>query len=141
MSEVLDHSTADPRFRTRLLATFAGLALLLAALGTYGVLAYSVVQRTSEFGIRIALGARRASVVWMVLRHTLILSLAGIVIGIPGALATTGVLESFLFEVKPGDPATFAAVAGAMVAVALLAGALPAVRATRVDPLIALRHE
>jgi len=141
MSEVLDHSTADPRFRTRLLATFAGLALLLAALGTYGVLAYSVVQRTSEFGIRIALGARRASVVWMVLRHTLILSLAGIVIGIPGALATTRVLESFLFEVKPGDPATFAAVAGAMVAVALLAGALPAVRATRVDPLIALRHE
>jgi len=141
MSEVLHQSTADPRFQARLLATFAGLALLLAALGTYGVLAYSVVQRTSEIGIRLALGARRRSVVSMVLRQTLRLSAAGIVIGTAGALAATRVLQTALFEIEPSDPGTFAAVAGLIMAAALAAGAVPALRATRIDPLAAIRHE
>jgi len=141
MSEVLYQSTADPRFRARLLGTFAAIALLLAAIGTYGVLAYAVVQRTPEIGIRIALGARRATVVWMVLRETLALSLVGVIVGTAAALAATRVLESFLFQIRATDPATFAGVAGIIVSVALLAGALPALRATRVDPLVALRHE
>jgi putative ABC transport system permease protein len=141
MSEVLHQSTADPRFQTRLLGTFAGLALLLAALGTYGVLAYSVVQRTSEIGIRLALGARRMSVVSMVLGQTLRLSAAGIVIGTAGALATTRVLQTALFEIEPSDPGTFATVAGLIMAAALAAGAVPALRATRIDPLAAIRHE
>jgi putative ABC transport system permease protein len=141
MSEVLYQSTADPRFRARLLGVFAAIALLLAAIGTYGVLAYAVVQRTPEIGIRIALGAGRATVVWMVLRETLTLSLVGVIVGTAAALATTRVLESFLFQIRATDPATFAGVAGVIVSVALLASALPALRATRVDPLVALRHE
>jgi ABC-type antimicrobial peptide transport system permease subunit len=141
MSDVLYQSTADPRFRARLLGTFAAIALLLAAIGTYGVLAYAVVQRTPEIGIRIALGARRATVVWMVLRDTLTLSLVGVIVGTAAALATTRVLESFLFQIRPGDPGTLAAVAILIMATAFLAGLVPALRATRVDPLVALRHE
>ena len=141
MSDVLERSTADPRFQARLLGTFASLALLLAALGTYSVLAYSVVQRTYEIGIRIALGAGRSAVLSMILRRTAALAAAGVAIGIAGALAATRVLETALFEIKPGDPETLAAVAALIMATALVAGFVPALRATRVDPLVALRQD
>jgi len=141
MSDVLQRSTADPRFQARLLGTFASIALLLAALGTYSVLAYSVVQRTYEIGIRIALGAGRSAVLSMILRRTAALAAAGVAIGIAAALAATRVLETALFEIKPGDPETLAAVAALIMATALFAGSVPALRATRVDPLVALRQD
>jgi putative ABC transport system permease protein len=141
MSEILQRSTADPRFQARLLGTFAAIALLLAALGTYSVFAYSVVQRTYEIGIRIALGARRAAVLWMILRRTAALATLGVAIGLAAALAVTRVLETALFEIKPGDPSTLAAVAILIMATAFIASLVPALRATRVDPLAALRQD
>jgi predicted permease len=134
-------ATAEPRFHTRLLGTFAVLALILAAVGVYGVLAYSVAQRTHEIGVRMALGARASAVVWMVLRATLWMGAAGVVLGSAGAFAATRLLTPFLFETMPTDLATFVAVAATMFAAAVTAGALPARRATRIDPLVALRHE
>ena len=106
MQTLIDASTAEPRFQTRLLGAFSLLALLLAAVGTYGVLAYSVSQRTHEIGIRMALGAEARDVLRLVLRRTLVLAGAGVLIGAAGALAVTRVLQKFLFEVKPNDPAT-----------------------------------
>jgi predicted permease len=141
MDDIVFLATAEPRFHTRLLGTFAVLALILAAVGVYGVLAYSVAQRTHEIGVRIALGARATAVVWMVLRGTLWMGAAGVVLGSAGAFAATGLLTPFLFETTPTDLATFAAVAATMFAAALAAGAIPARRATRIDPLVALRHE
>jgi len=141
MSEILQRSTADPRFQARLLGTFAAIALLLAALGTYSVLAYSVAQRTYEIGIRIALGARRAAVLWMILRRTAALATLGVAIGLAAALAVTRVLETALFEIKPGDPSTLAAVAILIMSTAFIASLVPALRATRVDPLAALRQD
>jgi len=120
---------------------FAILAVALAAVGIYGVLAYSVAQRTHEIGIRMALGAQAADVLWMVFGRTLALVCAGIAIGAAGALALTRVLSKFLFEVKPSDPATFAAVALLLVFAALAAGLIPARRAAQVDPMVALRYE
>jgi putative ABC transport system permease protein len=141
MDDIVFLATAEPRFHTRLLGTFAVLALILAAVGVYGVLAYSVAQRTHEIGVRIALGARATAVVWMVLRGTLWMGAAGVVLGSAAAFAATGLLTPFLFETTPTDLATFAAVAATMFAAALAAGAIPARRATRIDPLVALRHE
>ena len=141
MADVLQRSTADPRFQSRLLGTFAVVALLLAALGTYSVLAYSVAQRTYEIGIRIALGARRSAVLWMILRRTAGLAALGVAVGSAGAVAATRVLAAALFEIKPGDPATFAVVAMVIMAAALAAGLVPALRATRVDPLTAIRQD
>jgi putative ABC transport system permease protein len=141
MDDIVFLATAEPRFHTRLLGTFAILALILAAVGVYGVLAYSVAQRTHEIGVRMALGARATAVVWMVLRGTLWMGTAGVLLGSFGALAATRLLTPFLFETTPTDLATFAAVAITMFAAALTAGALPARRATRIDPLVALRHE
>jgi len=120
---------------------FSALALLLAAIGLYGVTAYRVVQRTSEIGLRIALGSSRERVLRMVLREVLLFVLAGIAIGVPGSLAATRATASFLFGLTPGDPAVLAGAVAVLAAVALIAGFLPALRAARVDPMTALRHE
>jgi putative ABC transport system permease protein len=141
MADFISTNTAEPRFQARLLGAFSLLALILSAVGIYGVLAYAVTQRTHEIGIRMALGAESADVLRMVLRRTLILAGAGIALGALGALAVTRVLAKFLFEVKPTDPATFIAVAALLAGVALLAGAIPARRAASVDPMVALRYE
>src|SRR6185437_6437041 len=134
-------SNAPRRFNMILVAFFAGAALLLAAVGLYGVMSYSVSQRTHEIGVRMTLGARRADVLRMVLRSGIMLVLVGVAIGIVGALAASRLLTSYLFEVKPSDPVTFLAVALVLAAVALLASMAPALRATKVDPMIALRNE
>jgi predicted permease len=141
MRDVLDAATAEPGFYARLLAAFALLAVTLALVGTYGVIAYSVSQRTHEIGLRMALGARDRLVLWLVIRRTIILGGTGVVIGTIGAWMATRLLATFLFEITPTDPATFAAVAVIVFSVALLAGLIPGRRAIRIDPLAALRHE
>ena len=141
MKDVVDNATAEPSFNARLLAIFAGLALTLAVIGTYGVIAYSVAQRTHEIGLRMALGARGSRVLSMVLRRTGALAIAGVAIGTAAAWAATRLLATFLFETTPTDPGIFTAGALVVFAAAMLAGAVPARRATRVDPLLALRHE
>lgn len=124
-----------------MLAIFAGAALLLAAVGIYGVIAYSVTQRTQEIGIRLALGAQRTDVLKMNVWQAAVLASAGIVIGAAGAAAVTRLMTDLLFDVRPFDPLTFGAVAVLLAGVALLASYLPGRRATRVDPVIALRAE
>ncbi len=141
MEDVLGAATAEPRFQARLLGAFAILAFVLALIGTYGVLAYSVAQGTHEIGVRMALGAHGRAVVWMVLRRTLVLSAVGIALGIAGALAATRLLATLLSEITPTDPVTFSVVAMAILLAALAAGFIPAQRAAHVDPLVALRHE
>jgi ABC-type antimicrobial peptide transport system permease subunit len=132
---------AEPLFQTRLLATFSLLALLLAAIGTYGVLAYDVAERTREIGIRIALGAGVRDVRRLIIGRTLVFAAVGILLGGIGAVAATRLLTRFLFAVTPTDPATFAGTALVLVGAALGAGLVPALRATRVDPILALRQE
>ena len=141
MDEILDLEVVPRRLRTVLLTIFASLALLLAALGIYGVLAYSVAQRTREIGIRIALGALPGDVLRTVVGQGMGLSGLGIVIGLAGGLALTRVLEKLLFGVAASDPATLAAAAGLLLAVAWLASYLPARQAMRLDPIVALREE
>ncbi len=141
MEEVLSTSVAPRRFNMLLLAAFAGLALLLASIGIYGVMSYSVSQYTQEIGIRMALGARAADVLRLIIRQGMGLVLIGLAIGTAGALALTRVMSSLLFEVKPADPLTFASVSVLLAAVAFAANYIPARRATRVDPMIALRYE
>jgi putative ABC transport system permease protein len=130
-----------PRFTLVLLGSFAGLALLLAAVGIYGVISYSVTQRTHEIGVRMAVGAQPRDVLRQVVVHGMLPVLAGVLIGVAASLAATRLLTSFLFGVRPHDAATFVGVALGVAAVAFLASYLPARRATRVDPLVALRYE
>jgi putative ABC transport system permease protein len=141
MSEVVDVSVAERRLTMLLLAVFASIALLLAAVGIYGVISYTVTQRTQEIGIRMALGAQRGQVLSMVVRQALVLAGAGILIGAAGAMLLTGLMRNLLFGVQPSDPLTFAAVAGMLGIVAAAAASVPGLRATRVDPVIALRTE
>lgn len=141
LDSLLETTTAETRFQTRLLTTFALIALVLTIVGVYGVLAYSIAQRTQEIGVRMALGAQSADVLGMLLKKAFVLVSVGIVLGGAGALSLTRVLAKFLFEVKPSDPETFAAVALALVFSALAACYVPARRATRADPLVALRYE
>ena len=139
MNDVVSAALATPRLTGFLLGAFAAIALALAAVGIYGVLAYLVAQRTQEIGVRLALGADRSQVLGMVLRHGLSLAAVGIVIGLIGAFALTRLMQGLLYEVRPHDPITFVAVAAALLLVALMASLLPARRATRVSPTIALR--
>jgi len=141
MQNALDTDFAQPRFNTILLALFAGIALLLAAVGIYGVIAYSVARRTHEIGVRMALGAGRANVLGMVMRQGARLALIGIALGLAGAFILTRLLSTLLFGVSATDPFTFAAVALGLLAVALLATFIPAHRATRISPVTALRYE
>ena len=141
MDEVAAASFAARRFNMWLLAVFAGLALLLAAVGIYGVMSYGVTQRTQEIGIRMALGARGADVLRLIIKNGMKLTLIGIVLGLISAFALTRLMTSLLFGITPTDKATFATVSFLLVAVALLACYIPARRATKVDPLEALRYE
>jgi predicted permease len=141
LDQIVAASISQPRFYMTLLSIFAGVALALAAIGIFGVLSYAVAQRTREIGIRMALGARSGAVLGLVVRHALMLAGAGVAIGIVAAYYLSRTLTSLLFAIEPGDPLTFAVVAGVLMAVALIASYVPAVRATRVDPIVALRAE
>ena len=124
-----------------MISIFSILALFLAGIGIYGVLAYAVTERTREIGIRMALGAEKSDVTFMLLKRTLLLVTAGVTLGACGALVLTRVLGKFLFEVKPTDPATLLSVAAILALTGMIAGLLPVQRATKVDPVVALRWE
>jgi putative ABC transport system permease protein len=141
MNEVVSKSMVQPRFLALLLATFSGIALFLAAIGIYGVMAYSVAQRTQEIGVRMALGARPLHVLRLVFGQSLVMLLIGTVIGLAGAFALTKFMRTLLFEITATDPLTYVSVIGLLTVVALLACYIPARRAAKVDPLIALRYE
>jgi putative ABC transport system permease protein len=141
MDEVMAGARSRPRFLTTLLGLFSSTALLLAAVGLYGVISYSVTRRTNEFGIRMAMGAERGDVVKLVLGQALGLALIGVAAGAVGALALTRLISGLLFGVSSFDPMTFAAMALVLIAVTALACVVPARRATKVDPLVALRYE
>jgi putative ABC transport system permease protein len=141
MDQVIARSMAERRFALQLLGIFAGVALLLAAIGIYGVMAYSFSQRTHEIGIRIALGAQRLDIFRMAVGEGMQLVAIGLVIGLVGAAALTRSVRSMLFDVSPADPITFAGISLTLAGVAFLACYVPAQRATRVDPLVALREE
>jgi putative ABC transport system permease protein len=141
MDNLISGSVSPRRFSSVLVAIFAGLALLLAAIGIYGVMSYTVSQRTQEIGVRMALGAQLASVRSMILGHTLKLTLIGVALGLAGAFVVARFLTSLLFGIGVYDPATFLGVAALLVAVALAASYIPARRAMRVDPIVALRYE
>lgn len=141
MQQVVDDSVAGRRFQMTLLAVFAALALGLAAIGIYGLISYTVNQRTHEIGIRMALGAKRGDVLHLVVRHGMMLAIVGVVLGTVGALLLTRFLSGMLYGVGVNDPATLLSVATLLIAVAALASYIPARRATRVDPMVALRYE
>jgi putative ABC transport system permease protein len=141
MDERLSNSLAERRFQTLLLSVFAGIALIIATVGIYGVISYAVSRRTHEIGVRMALGAQAGDVLRMVIWRGMSLTLIGVTLGLAAALALTRVLKNLLFEVSVTDPATFALIAFLLIAVALIASYIPARRATKVDPLQALRHD
>jgi len=141
MDEVFTESIRRPRLLAQLVGAFGGLALLLAAIGTYGVLSYMVTERRREIGIRMALGADRSSVLGLVMKQGLLLTLAGVVVGVAGALGLNRLIASLLFGVQPTDPTTLTAVIATIIAVASLACWLPAWRASRLDPSVVLRDE
>jgi putative ABC transport system permease protein len=141
MDQYVSDSVSRRRSSALLLAIFASLALCLASVGIYGVMAYSVTQRSHEIGIRVALGAQSSHVIRLVIGRGMTLVLTGVAIGIVAALALTRVLTTLLYGVSATDPTTFAVVSAALIAVSLLASYIPARRATKVDPMIALRRE
>jgi predicted permease len=141
LEQIVDHAVAPRRLITNLLGAFSSLALLLASLGLYGVIAYSVSQRTRELGIRMAIGAQRGEVLRLVLREGLTTAGVGVVLGLIGALLATRLLKSMLFGVSATNPLIFAVNALILMAVALAACLIPARRASRIDPMEALRHE
>jgi putative ABC transport system permease protein len=141
MEENISTSVSQPRFRTVLLGIFAISALLLSAVGIYGLMAYSVTQRVHELGIRITLGAQRGDVLKLIVGQGLKLVLLGVIVGMLGAFALSRVLSSFLYGISATDPLTFAAVPATLIFVALAACYIPAHRATKVDPIVALRYE
>jgi putative ABC transport system permease protein len=141
INERLSNSVADRRFQMFLLAIFATVALIIASVGIYGVNSYAVSRRTHEIGVRMALGAQRSDVLRMVIWWGIRLTLVGVTLGLAAALALTRVMKNLLFNVSATDPATFALITLLLVGVALIASYIPARRATKVDPLQALRHE
>jgi len=141
IDDLLSASVTVPRFYMLLVLAFAALALTLAAVGVYGLLNYSVAQRTHEVGVRMALGAERADVLAMILRQGFALIVVGVALGLAGAWASTRALESMLFQVHARDATTFGGACLVLMAVGLLACYIPARRATKVDPLVALRYE
>jgi putative ABC transport system permease protein len=141
VASILSDSVASQRLRTQLLVGFAGVALILAVVGLYGMLAYSVTQRSREMGIRIALGARPGAVFRLVVRQGMVLVIVGVVLGVVGALAAVRLLQAQLFDVAPTDPAVFALVAATLTLAGLAACIVPARRATKADPILAMRTE
>jgi ABC-type antimicrobial peptide transport system permease subunit len=137
----IDRSILQERLTAMLSTFFGALSLLLGAIGLYGLTAYNVTQRIPEIGVRLALGAPRSAVQWMVLRETLLLALVGVAIGVPGAVAAARFIASMLFGLSAHDPVTMAIAVATLLAAAALAGFVPSRRAMRVDPIIALRHE
>jgi putative ABC transport system permease protein len=141
MSSIVEREIQPMRVQIILLGTFAALAVGLASLGIYGVLSYAVTQRTREIGLRMALGAQRDQVLGMVMRRASALLLTGLIAGLAGGWMVSRLMASLLFEVNPGDPVTFGGATLVLAIVALFAAFLPARRAARVDPLVALRYE
>jgi ABC-type transport system, involved in lipoprotein release, permease component len=132
---------APQRFTTLLLASFAGLAALLSAIGIYGVISYLVSQSMRDIGVRMALGAERRHVLSLVLKHGMLLAVTGIILGLVGSYGLTRLMTTLLFQVKPTDAVTYVSVAGGLIAIALVACYIPARRATKIDPLVALKYE
>ena len=141
MEVVVGTSIQQQNFNMLLLTIFGGIALLLAAIGIYGLMSYSVEQDTRDIGVRLALGAERGAILRMVVRRGMLLTSVGIAAGLVAALAASRLLTGMLYGVEPGDPATYATVATVLGGIALVASYLPARRATRVDPIVALRSE
>jgi len=141
MNDIVAASVQQPRFTTALLSGFAALALLLAGIGIYGVISYSVARRTHELGVRMALGAQRRNILWLVIQHGFRPVLAGIVLGVGVALIVTRLMGTLLFKVRPGDPFTFVVSICVLLCAALIATVMPAWRAAKVDPMVALRYE
>lgn len=141
MDEIIEQSVAWRTTPMRLLTGFAAVGLVLAALGVYGVLAYYVSQRTREFGLRMALGASRAALVWLVLRQSAVPLAVGVLLGIAGSFASGQLLSGLLYEVTPGDPLVLTSIVLILLGVSVLSGFLPARRAAAVDPMVALRDE
>jgi len=141
MTDIVATSVATERLYMVLLTSFAAVALILSAVGLYGVIAYAVSERTQELGVRVALGASTGRISRMILGEGLVMSIAGITVGLGASAAATQVLTKLLFGITPGDPVTFVAVSLALVAVALAASYLPARRAAKADPLVAMRGD